>query len=856
MNAQYPVRLGVLFVDGDDAAGGAVSPVAPWDDGDRKVHARDAFLLYRYLSKEFDSRAAISCLFPHEDEPQGETTAREYLDMHFSFLTEIGVLPSGAGPRVREEVEALLAVGKVSAPDDDLTYEAAVAFASDKLLRPGMSFLNGLPLPDADDSNFDKGFSDALRYEQMHVMELVMKGVITDTAPKSIYARVLSGDKLFERYHPLLKDTDKAYSLVAPKADWRSLLGPTPKSTDYGDVDAMFLIEGAFDLDNQEGVNSAASFLRLVSSPPEAWHDARRVSVAFRMLASGPAASPRSQVLSRIFCAASQFDPEDILRLLEAQGGPASFENVAGVIDAIGQIDSIASDVRQRMQRFGAAETETTCHASKPIADEKDNFYVANGRVYVPIDDAPISISDIQMLISMEIDKTRSITQMLYPHLMPATSEKIGAGDRIEGNVIHHAIATTATILNEIMSSPSSSSSQDVATIFDSLQSDGGNPLFLSFNEESLSRLQVKISVILDPLTEPTQRVAPLLLAIRDSLKLPLKLIIAPRKIVQNDAPLSSYYRFVAEPTSLPDASPPKATFRNLPTNHLLTLRMDVPELWDVQQAHAIQDTDNLRCDARYGCGDEAHTKANEGGNDNDDAGAHGMVELTQIEYSLKSLLFFGQCYDVTKSTPPNGLQLTLDRSKPNGLSDSSDAAMQSDHTDTLVMKTVGYWQLRANPGVWDLRIAENSRGSELFYMVEGSVSTRSGKIQLAKNSAESTSKSLVMKDFTNQGRLLLVKRRKGFEQADLFLEEQDSGVPQQDSDETVHVFSLATGHAYERLLKIMMLSVTKRTSSKVKFWLFENFLSPSFKQSAQFMAKRIGCEVEFVTYKVSRPLH
>jgi len=28
-------------------------------------------------------------------------------------------------------------------------------------------------------------------------------------------------------------------------------------------------------------------------------------------------------------------------------------------------------------------------------------------------------------------------------------------------------------------------------------------------------------------------------------------------------------------------------------------------------------------------------------------------------------------------------------------------------------------------------------------------------------------------------------------------------------------------------------------------------FLSPSFKSSAKFMAEEIGCEVEFVTYKV-----
>ena len=45
---------------------------------------------------------------------------------------------------------------------------------------------------------------------------------------------------------------------------------------------------------------------------------------------------------------------------------------------------------------------------------------------------------------------------------------------------------------------------------------------------------------------------------------------------------------------------------------------------------------------------------------------------------------------------------------------------------------------------------------------------------------------------------------------------------------DTVHVFSLATGALYERMLKIMMLSVRKRTTGPVKFWLFENYLTPA----------------------------
>ena len=46
------------------------------------------------------------------------------------------------------------------------------------------------------------------------------------------------------------------------------------------------------------------------------------------------------------------------------------------------------------------------------------------------------------------------------------------------------------------------------------------------------------------------------------------------------------------------------------------------------------------------------------------------------------------------------------------------------------------------------------------------------------------------------------------------------------------------------------MLSVTKRISSRLKFCLFENYLSPSFKSSARHMTNKIGCDIEFVTCK------
>ena len=371
-------------------------------------------------------------------------------------------------------------------------------------------------------------------------------------------------------------------------------------------------------------------------------------------------------------------------------------------------------------------------------------------------------------------------------------------------------------------------------------------------------------------------------------------MLIAPDTLADGDSkmPITSFYRFVASNTALPDESPPVAHFSSLPREHVLTLRMDVPgklgrpvvvrvrkgllrsqhlkpnvspfdspvEPWNVQQSYAVQDTDNLRCDVQAGCSDEAQL----GGNATSSDGRY----LTRVEYGLKSLLVFGQCYE-PNGRPPNGLMLTLSKSGTQALSpeaeekagqgvevgmdgtisegrqlDHKASDVTSPYSDTLVMKNVGYWQLHAAPGDWSLQIAENSKGAEIFDIVEGNF--RAGQLTVNTDVAMSAKKRIVLKDFVNKGELLLVKRRPGNEKASLFHDEKDES----DADETINVFSLATGHLYERFLKIMMLSVTKRTSRKVKFWLFENFLSPSFKESAQAMAKRIGSEVEFVTYK------
>ncbi|KAG2462373.1 UGGG1 glucosyltransferase, partial [Polypterus senegalus] len=77
-----------------------------------------------------------------------------------------------------------------------------------------------------------------------------------------------------------------------------------------------------------------------------------------------------------------------------------------------------------------------------------------------------------------------------------------------------------------------------------------------------------------------------------------------------------------------------------------------------------------------------------------------------------------------------------------------------------------------------------------------------------------------------------------------------------QEKDDVINIFSVASGHLYERFLRIMMLSVLKNTNTPVKFWFLKNYLSPTFKEFIPYMAKQYGFQYELVQYKWPRWLH
>lgn len=115
------------------------------------------------------------------------------------------------------------------------------------------------------------------------------------------------------------------------------------------------------------------------------------------------------------------------------------------------------------------------------------------------------------------------------------------------------------------------------------------------------------------------------------------------------------------------------------------------------------------------------------------------------------------------------------------------------------------------------------------------------------------------------------VTKKAGKEKADLLSDDDDansgiwnsitssfsgSATTETPEAETINIFSVASGHLYERLLRIMMLSLLKHTQSPVKFWFLKNYLSPQFIDFLPHMAKDYNFQYELVQYKWPRWLH
>ncbi len=444
-----------------------------------------------------------------------------------------------------------------------------------------------------------------------------------------------------------------------------------------------------------------------------------------------------------------------------------------------------------------------------------DSIVIANGRVIQIPTGYHMDADDFALLISKESSArgatVRNILESHSPVIPVSSSFNIFDQYMIACSLV--AIRQTKSVSRSQVRTLESLESKHSAVI---VQGDG----------------VVVMDAVLDPLSKEAQRIAPLFYVLRDALfpHISIRIILNPRRELM-EIPIKSYFRYAAPNPSL-DAIP-RVHFSQLPHHQTLTAHLDVPEAWLVTTVVATYDLDNLKL-----------------------SDLPEEQDTMDAEYRIEALLVTGYCSESGAKDPPRGTQFIL-----------GDAG-------TVVMSNLGYFQLPAAPGVFELSLRPG-RSADMYVFAEHVESTNSDVLLTVKEEHSArdvtySSVEIIVSSWQGMTTQISLQRRPGMEREDVLPihrgKDKDGGLwnkiiskwrnAKRSRLETINVFSVASGHLYERFLKIMMLSVRRNTNNPVKFWFIKNWLSPQFKDILPHIAAKYGFEYELVTYKWPTWLH
>lgn len=245
----------------------------------------------------------------------------------------------------------------------------------------------------------------------------------------------------------------------------------------------------------------------------------------------------------------------------------------------------------------------------------------------------------------------------------------------------------------------------------------------------------VQLGVILDPVSETAQKWSSIIETLAGMDGVYAEVYLNPKASL-DEIPLKRLYRYVFDREIMFDPATgapttPAAYFADPPADALYTLGMDIVKSWHVTVREANVDLDNIQLD--------------------DTTSVYTMYELEYI-------LVEGHCVDSATRGPPRGLQFVLGtQTKP---------AM----TDTIVMANLGYFQLKARPGVWQLALREG-RSTEVYHIE--SVGTQ-GKWQTSKDGSDAH-KELALTSFEGLTVYPQVRKNAGMENEDVLTEPSNS---------------------------------------------------------------------------------
>ncbi len=333
-----------------------------------------------------------------------------------------------------------------------------------------------------------------------------------------------------------------------------------------------------------------------------------------------------------------------------------------------------------------------------------------------------------------------------------------------------------------------------------------------------------RMALVLNPISERAQKWVPILGVLAQSSHISLTIYLNPPDS-SKELPIKRFYKYVLEQRPHFDAVgnmlDAKASFSGLPKDALLTLGLDVTPSWFVTPKTSKYDLDNIKLSTTTDPSIDA-------------------------VYELRNILIEGHAIDLTQGGAPRGAELILGTAKTPHLS------------DTIIMANLGYFQFQSNPGIWQINL-KAGRSQEIFNIEKAELAGWSTDL-------EDGNRDIAVISFTGVTAFPRLSRKPGQEETPV-LEDGSGGtvhfmtqlwrkaklrlVKSKPRAADINIFSVASGHLYERFLSIMTLSVMRHVNDHtVKFWFIENFLSPSFKEFLPHLARDQGFDYELITYK------
>lgn len=448
-----------------------------------------------------------------------------------------------------------------------------------------------------------------------------------------------------------------------------------------------------------------------------------------------------------------------------------------------------------------------------------------NGRLVGPIDSQPpFFADDFQQLFEFEQAK----------RILPVyrAVDALGIGKKIPGP-LGAAKLTSVTAISGISDLPEGIFEQAAPTRTNTFNNWKSHHVFFSAGDPTNSAIH--LTALLNPASEQAQRWVPLLRTLAELDGVYLKIFMNPKQRL-DELPVKRFFRFVLEPAPRFDENGMvrglAAEFRNVPSEALLTAGLNIPPAWLVAPKVSTYDLDNIKLSSVK----------------------NDVIAI----YELENILIEGHSREITGQAP-RGAQLVLATEK------------EPHFSDTIIMANLGYFQFKANPGFYRIKL----KGGHSRKIYEITSLGAHGPSAAIDNEGED---SIVLMDFQGTTLYPRLKRRPGMEEADVL--DEDSNFDSEpidiigkslkfaasifgNKDDTkesksmsniehaeINIFSVASGHLYERMLNIMTRSVMEHTNHTVKFWFIEQFLSPNFKNFLPELAKELGFRYEMVTYR------